>query len=156
MGQQPVAHLVDHTFLLYVLNGLLSCTAVLMQPLWSPDRSVSKPKERVPASIRAASRGHGNTKAPATTTLEKEAPVSIGLVPLPLQFADGEGKGNGTLVHCRGVYCAAGVVAQTALHRSIQVHCRNSLPVCCYTSHTGHWPVSSCPGHCSKYVLVPV
>jgi hypothetical protein len=102
MGNQAAPHLVENTFLLYVLNGLLSCTAVLVQPIWSPHGAVAKPKEQVPASIRAASRGQGNTKAPATTKVAVEAPVSIGLVPLPLQLADGDDR-NGTAVHCRGV-----------------------------------------------------
>lgn len=114
MGQQPVPHLVENTFLLYVLNGLLSCTAVLMQPLWSPNGSVAKPKERLPASVRAAQRGQGNTKAPSTTTLEMEAPVSIGLVPLPLRLAEGGNKKNGA-VHCKGVLLKLPLLCLTAV-----------------------------------------
>jgi hypothetical protein len=105
MGQQPVPHLVENTFLLYVLNGLLSCTAVLMQPLWSPHGSVPKPKQGVPPSVRA-SRGQGNTKAPAKATLEMEAPVSIAFVPLPLQLVDAGAMRSEVSVHCKGV-CTA-------------------------------------------------
>ena len=97
MGQQPVPHLVENTFLLYVLNGLLSCTAVLMQPLWSPNGAVAKPKE----AAKTGSKGQGNTKAPAKATLELEAPVSIGLLPLPVQVEDAENPG-GAAVNCRG------------------------------------------------------
>ena len=133
MGNQPVPHLVENTFLLYVLNGLLSCTAVLMQPLWSPLGSVAKPKERVPASVRAAARGQGNTKAPATTTLELEAPVSIGLVPLPLQLAD-EGRKNGAAVHCKGVRCTCLHISSVWLCvRRIRVPCcgEGGAALCC-------------------------
>ena len=33
-GQTTIPHLLDATFLLYILNGLLVSTAVLIQPLW--------------------------------------------------------------------------------------------------------------------------
>ena len=143
MGNQPVPHLVENTFLLYVLNGLLSCTAVLMQPLWSPLGSVTKPKERVPASVRAAARGQGNTKAPATTTLEMEAPVSIGLVPLPLQLADGD-RGNGASVQCKGALAAA---SASILFPDCFLYTGFCYHRCWYRCRCYHfWCGSSCAG----------
>jgi hypothetical protein len=96
MGQLPIPHLIENTFLLYVLNGLLSCTAVLVQPMWLPKgAAVKKPLD---TTVKTSSRGTA-TKAPAKTMVEAEAPVAIGLVILPLQIDSSDGPS----VRCKGM-----------------------------------------------------
>jgi hypothetical protein len=69
LGSQPVPHLIARKFLLYVLNGLLSCSAVLMQPLWL---SGDIPKPQYPFE-----------KASGTAGVKNPLPVT--LLPLPLR-----------------------------------------------------------------------
>jgi hypothetical protein len=69
LGPQPVPHLIPSKFLLYVLNGLLACTAVLMQPLWL---SGEIPKPQQPFEKPGAGKDAVN-------------PLPVTLVPLPLQ-----------------------------------------------------------------------
>jgi hypothetical protein len=86
MGPQPVPHLVPSKFLLYVLNGLLSCTAVLMQPLWlvGDIPTPQQPFERPGAG--------GDTVNPLPVTL----------VPLPLQSQ--RSKSCPDSMFCAGVF----------------------------------------------------
>jgi hypothetical protein len=70
MGPQPVPHLIESKFLLYVLNGLLSSTAVVMQPLWL---SGDIPKPQYPFK-----KGQGEEEQPN--------PLPVTLVPLPLRL----------------------------------------------------------------------
>ena len=85
MGPQPVPHLFSSKFLLYVLNGLLSCTAVLMQPLWL---SGDIPKPQQPFERPGASGNMPN-------------PLPITLLPLPLQAQ--RSKSHPSAVYCAGV-----------------------------------------------------
>lgn len=70
MGQQPVPHLLERKFLIYVINGLLSCSAVLFQPVW-----LTTPALRA-AAPAAALLADGDGDAPSLPL--------VALVPLPL------------------------------------------------------------------------
>jgi hypothetical protein len=98
MGQLQVPHLVESKFLIYILNGLLSCTAVLIQPLWLSAKG-SKPAQ-TPA-IAAAARSSRNAPAKGSNKAELESPVKVGLVSLPLKLLEGDGSEH--VVLCKGV-----------------------------------------------------
>lgn len=70
MGPQPVPHLIESKFLLYVLNGLLACTAVLMQPLWL--------RGEIPKPQYPFQKGGVRETEPH--------PLPVTLVPLPLRL----------------------------------------------------------------------
>ena len=99
MGQLHVPHLVDSKFLLYILNGLLSCTAVLLQPLWLSSSDSGKPTQS--PAIAAAARSSRNAPAKTSSQGESEAPVKVALVGLPLHVEEGGGRPGMTI--CRGV-----------------------------------------------------
>lgn len=87
MGPQPVPHLVSSKFLLFILNGLLSTTAVLMQPLWL-DGEVPQPRQAFERHREAAPADH---------------PLPVALLPLPLQAQ--RSKSAPSTVLCAGAVC---------------------------------------------------
>eukprot|EP00892_Ulva_mutabilis_P007530 jgi/Ulvmu1/5149/UM021_0166.1 len=97
MGQLHVPHLVDSKFLLYILNGLLSCTAVLLQPLWLSSSDSGKPAQS--PAIAAAARSSRNAPTKTSTQCEGEAPVKVALVGLPLYVEEGVGRPGVTTCH---------------------------------------------------------
>lgn len=99
MGQLHVPHLVDSKFLLYILNGLLSCTAVLLQPLWLSSSDSCNPAQS--PAIAAAARSSRNAPAKLAARGDDEAPVKVALAGLPLHVE--ESPGRPTVSICRGV-----------------------------------------------------
>jgi hypothetical protein len=89
MGPQPVPHLIESKFLLYVLNGLLSSTAVLVQPLWL---SREIPKPQYPFEKTQGEEQQDN-------------PLPVTLVPLPLRLQRSKSR-QGTNA-CTGMLCSA-------------------------------------------------
>jgi hypothetical protein len=84
MGRQPVPHLIERKFLIYILNGLLTCSAVMLQPVWLTEHGV-----------KAA--------APAAALVDgQDAPQlpPVALVPLPLTGCSTAGSNR---VKCSGV-----------------------------------------------------
>lgn len=98
MGQLHVPHLVDSKFLLYILNGLLSCTAVLLQPLWLSSSDNGNPAQS--PAIAAAARSSRNAPAKSSAHGDGEAPVKVALAGLPLHVEDNPGRPG--VAMCRG------------------------------------------------------
>ena len=96
MGPQPVPHVVPATFLLHALNGLLTSSAVLMQPLWL---SGDIPRPQYPFQ-RAAKRP------------DEPHPLPVALVPLPLRTEGG--KSPAGCITCAGAPPTAAVAASCA------------------------------------------
>lgn len=113
MGQLHVPHLVDSKFLLYILNGLLSCTAVLLQPLWLSSTDSGKPAQS--PAIAAAARSSRNAPAKSSAQGEGEAPVKVALVGLPLHVEDGGGRPGVSI--CRGASPSTLVLSRVRLER---------------------------------------